>query len=117
MIVAVMSDSHDNIENIRKALKIAKKENAEKHANRIRNNVKELEFKTEKGQEVKVTISGGIVSTEDFISENHLAILRAADAALYRSKETGRDKISVFDDSYEIEEAEENKNEGENPKK
>jgi diguanylate cyclase (GGDEF)-like protein len=83
-----------------------KRENVFKHAERIRNNVKEMEFTTGKGQKVRVTISGGIVSTEDYISENHLAVLRAADAALYRSKETGRDKVSIFDKTYETEEVE-----------
>ena len=75
----------------------AKQENALKHADRIREKIKALEFTTEKGEEVKITISGGIVSTEEYISDDHLNILRAADTALYSSKDTGRDKISIFD--------------------
>ncbi|MFH1836662.1 MAG: diguanylate cyclase [Candidatus Omnitrophota bacterium] len=82
----------------------SKKQHIVKHAERIRTMVKEMEFTTEKGENVKVTISGGVVTTEEYISEDHLDILRAADSALYKSKETGRDKISVFEQGDKIDE-------------
>ena len=68
------------------------------YAERIRNAIKKLEFKTDKGEAVNVTISGGIVTSEN--NENitqYTNFVKAADSALYRSKETGRDKVSVYD--------------------
>ncbi|MDP8258800.1 MAG: diguanylate cyclase [Candidatus Aadella gelida] len=84
-----------------------KKDIVNMHAERVRTKVKEMEFTTKKGEQVKITISGGVVNTEEYISEEHLDILRAADSALYKSKETGRDKISFFQKGDEL--AEENK--------
>ncbi len=74
----------------------AKAENAFKHADRIRGSIGEMKFKTEKDETVKVTISGGIVTTDEYVSEDHLDMLRAADTALYKSKHSGRDKITMF---------------------
>jgi diguanylate cyclase (GGDEF)-like protein len=68
------------------------------YAERIRNAIKNLEFKTDKGETVNITISGGIVTSEH--NENitqYTNFVKAADSALYRSKETGRDKVRVFD--------------------
>ncbi|MFH1412181.1 MAG: diguanylate cyclase [Candidatus Omnitrophota bacterium] len=79
-----------------------KKQHVVDHANRIRELVKKMEFTTEKGENVKVTISGGVVTTEEYMTEEHLDILRAADSALYKSKENGRDRISVFEKGDEL---------------
>ena len=74
-----------------------KRDHAIKYAERLRNMVSFLEFKTDKGEIAKLTMSAGIVTIEDASSENPSNFIKAADCALYRSKNTGRDKISVFD--------------------
>ncbi len=68
-----------------------------KYAERLRNLVGLTEFKTDKGEIVKITMSGGIVMIEDAISNNPADFVKAADSALYRSKNDGRDRLSVFD--------------------
>ena len=73
-----------------------KREHTVKYAERLRNLIGFLEFRTDKGEAVKITMSAGIAMAEDMDSENHTDFVKAADAALYRSKNTGRDKISVF---------------------
>jgi diguanylate cyclase (GGDEF)-like protein len=70
------------------------------YAERILSAIKKLEFRTDKGETVKITISGGIVTSdknEDITG--HTGFIKAADRALYRSKNTGRDKISIYDKS------------------
>ncbi len=74
-----------------------KRSDAIKYAERLRNLVSFLEFKTGKGQTVKITMSAGIVTIEDAISANSTDLIKSADLALYRSKNSGRDRISVFD--------------------
>ncbi|MBN2453479.1 MAG: diguanylate cyclase [Candidatus Omnitrophica bacterium] len=70
---------------------------AVKYAERVRNEIKTLEFKSDKSEDVKITISGGVVSLENNHAFKESAdFTKAADAALYYSKENGRDKISVF---------------------
>lgn len=63
---------------------------------RGRNKVKQAKFETADGEMVSVTISGGIATTEDLAPESHLDLIRAADTALYRSKRSGRDRITAF---------------------
>ena len=46
-----------------------------------------------------VTISAGIVSVADFDSVSPEELVRRADQALYRAKETGRDRAEVFTDA------------------
>lgn len=68
------------------------------YAEHIRSAIKKLEFKTDKGEMVKITVSGGIVTSdknEDIT--DHAGFIKAADRALYRSKNTGRDRISIYD--------------------
>jgi diguanylate cyclase (GGDEF)-like protein len=74
-----------------------KKDHAIKYAERLRNMVGALEFKTDKGEIVKAAMSAGIVTIEDAPSENPTDFIKAADCALYRSKNTGRDRLSVYD--------------------
>lgn len=74
-----------------------KRDHAVKYAERLRNLVSFLEFKTDKGEKVKITMSAGLVMAEDALSDNPSDFVKAADAALYRSKDNGRDRISVFD--------------------
>jgi diguanylate cyclase (GGDEF)-like protein len=73
------------------------KAHAIKYAERLRHLVGLSEFKTDKGQTVKITMSGGIVMIEDAPSKEPSDFVKAADCALYRSKDSGRDKLSVFD--------------------
>ncbi|MCX5665603.1 MAG: diguanylate cyclase [Candidatus Omnitrophica bacterium] len=76
-----------------------KKDHAIKYAERLRNMVGALEFKTDKGEAVKATMSAGIVTIEDAHSEDPTEFIKAADSALYRSKNAGRDRITVFTSS------------------
>jgi len=46
---------------------------------------------------VSVSMSAGIVSTKDHSPLNAADFVKAADAALYRSKSAGRDKVTIFD--------------------
>ncbi len=70
------------------------------YAERIRSAIKKLEFKTDKAETVKITISGGIVTSDKNKGiTNHTDFIKAADRALYRSKNTGRDKIIIYDKS------------------
>ena len=73
-----------------------KKYHAMKYAERLRNMVGAMEFKTDKGEIVKVAMSAGIVTIEDAASENPTDFIKAADKALYQSKNSGRNMISVF---------------------
>lgn len=77
-----------------------KRDHAIKYAERLRNMVSFLEFKTDKNEVVRVTMSAGIVTIEDAASEDPTKFVKAADLALYRSKDSGRDRISVFDKSF-----------------
>lgn len=74
-----------------------KREYAIKYAERLRNMISHLEFRTDKNDIVKVTMSAGIVTIEDAVSDNTSDLIKAADSALYVSKNSGRDRISVFD--------------------
>jgi len=73
-----------------------KRDDAIKYAERLRNMISGLEFRTDKNETVKITMSAGIVTIEDAISQNPSDFVKEADVALYMSKNTGRDKISVF---------------------
>jgi diguanylate cyclase (GGDEF) domain len=76
-----------------------KREHAIKYAERLRNMVGALEFKTDKGDMVKLTMSAGIITIEDALSEDPAEFVKASDAALYRSKNEGRDRITVYERS------------------
>ncbi|NQT23506.1 MAG: diguanylate cyclase [Candidatus Omnitrophica bacterium] len=73
------------------------RKDAIKQSERTREKIKQLAFRVNGSKHIQVTISAGIATTEDCITENHKDFIRAADAALYRSKNSGRDRISVFD--------------------
>jgi diguanylate cyclase (GGDEF)-like protein/PAS domain S-box-containing protein len=70
-------------------------------ADRVRLAVRRLSLAHGRGINNIVTISCGVASTLQFqrpISpEIHLEIIRAADKALYRAKDDGRDTVSAFD--------------------
>jgi len=73
-----------------------KRDHAIKYAERLRNMVSFLEFKRDKGETAKLTMSAGIITIEDAHSEDPTDFIKAADSALYKSKNAGRDRITVF---------------------
>ncbi|OGM08398.1 MAG: hypothetical protein A2008_07610 [Candidatus Wallbacteria bacterium GWC2_49_35] len=70
-------------------------EGAYKLAERIRKNVEESACCTPKG-DLKVTISLGVACNCNTKSPTHLALIACADSALYKSKEGGRNRVTVF---------------------
>jgi diguanylate cyclase (GGDEF)-like protein len=75
---------------------------AAKVAERIRENIEKVKIKSEKGDEIKVTASLGCSSTEQVPKETPRnkyleALDENSDAAAYRSKESGRNKVSIFE--------------------
>lgn len=73
-----------------------RRDDAIKYAERLRNLVSFLEFKTDKDEIVRIKMSAGIVTIEDAASDNAADFIKSADLALYKSKNSGRDRISVF---------------------
>ncbi len=69
------------------------KEEALKVAERIRREVEKMRVKGTKGEELHVTISIGVATSEDSNIEPEKLIERA-DKALYKSKEGGRNRVS-----------------------
>jgi diguanylate cyclase (GGDEF)-like protein len=59
---------------------------------RIKNNINDLIFEPEPGKKQSIKISIG--ATEIVDGEDYTAFIKRADKALYKSKETGRDKLS-----------------------
>ena len=65
---------------------------AKKLANRLRQAIEEMEVTTSTGQRIKITASIG-VATVSKIGKNVDVFLRDADLALYRAKDTGRNRV------------------------
>jgi diguanylate cyclase (GGDEF)-like protein len=68
-------------------------EQAREVADRIRRAVASIPFRTQEGVKVRVTISIG-VATAPANGEVPAALLAAADGALYRSKDDGRNRVT-----------------------
>jgi len=66
-------------------------EGAKSKANLIRQKISEIKF--ENNPELKVTISAGLAHSSDF--ENKEDLFKAADKALYESKNSGRNKVTA----------------------
>ena len=64
---------------------------------RIKDNISSQTFEPEPGRKVKVTVSIG--ATELAEGEDFSSFIRRADKALYKSKETGRNKLTYFEPS------------------
>src|SRR5580704_5227424 len=67
---------------------------AEERAVRLATAVAGSPIETAGGQ-TRVTLSIGVISTTDAPGSNSLALLRAADAALYRAKAAGRNRVEL----------------------
>ena len=65
---------------------------AKKLANRLREAIEEMNVRTATGQQIKITASIG-VATVSKIGKNVDVFLRDADLALYRAKDTGRNRV------------------------
>jgi diguanylate cyclase (GGDEF)-like protein len=72
------------------------RDHAVKYAERLRNLVGLTEFRTDKGETVNITMSGGIAMAEDAKPSNPAEFVKAADSALYKSKEAGRNRLTVY---------------------
>ena len=67
---------------------------AETVAYRIKNAVGKEKFKPRAGEDVFVTVSIGV--TQYLPTEDITAFVKRADAAMYASKDEGRDKVSCL---------------------
>ena len=73
------------------------KANAEKAATvaeRLRQSISSIVVYSDEGEEVRFTVSIGVSSSE--VSDNVETLIKTADEALYRAKQTGRNRVEVF---------------------
>jgi diguanylate cyclase (GGDEF)-like protein len=75
------------------------RDHAVKYSERLRDLIGSLEFRTDKGAKIKVTMSAGIAMASDITSGEPSDLVKSADSALYNSKNTGRNRITVFTSS------------------
>ena len=67
------------------------------YAERVLAAVKSLNFKVRgSGDSVRITISAGVVTTDDDIEKDYASFFRAADSALYEAKNAGRDRVCEY---------------------
>ena len=72
----------------------ANAKHAEVVAERLRNSMSSIVVYSDEGEEVRFTVSIGVSSSE--VSDNVETLIKTADEALYRAKQTGRNKVEVF---------------------
>ncbi|MEK7635041.1 MAG: GGDEF domain-containing protein [Patescibacteria group bacterium] len=65
---------------------------AKAKAEKVRKNIEKLEFN--QASDIKVTVSIGVVSSE--VSSNFEELIKKADEAMYQSKNSGRNKVTVY---------------------
>ena len=65
------------------------------YAERIRALIEKAEFVSDSKDRVKITISAGAATTEKKPFVNHSDMTKAADAALYISKDSGRNRVTL----------------------
>jgi diguanylate cyclase (GGDEF)-like protein len=70
--------------------------NAASHAERMRAAIQRIETENAEGKNVKVTASIGVSVTADNLEIDTLDLIRAADVALYRAKDRGRNRVEFF---------------------
>ncbi|MBU2541056.1 MAG: diguanylate cyclase [Candidatus Omnitrophica bacterium] len=66
------------------------------YAERLRKSIEEFNFPYKGNQPLKVTISIGIASLTETDAQTPKELISFADKALYKAKETGRNKVCVF---------------------
>lgn len=71
------------------------KEGALLFCERIRKSIGEMTIDHE-GQEIPVTVSGGVSNLEDLKPENRNELIKMADDALYMSKKNGRNRVTYY---------------------
>ena len=72
----------------------ANAEKAEVVAERLRNSMSSIVVYSDEGEEVRFTVSIGVSSSD--VSDNVETLIKTADEALYRAKQTGRNRVEVF---------------------
>ena len=72
----------------------ANAEKAEAVAERLRQSISSIVVYSDAGEEVRFTVSIGVSSSE--VSDNVETLIKTADEALYRAKQTGRNRVEVF---------------------
>jgi diguanylate cyclase (GGDEF)-like protein len=72
------------------------RDHAVKYSERLRDLVGSLEFKTDKGGVIKITVSAGLAMASE-ASGDHSDFVKAADSALYKSKSAGRNRLTIFE--------------------
>ncbi|MDD4957240.1 MAG: diguanylate cyclase [Candidatus Omnitrophica bacterium] len=75
-----------------------KPDDAKNAVERIRHKIQEARFQTNNGDEVGITISAGIATIEDIDTDQYMDFVRAADTALYKSKDNGRNRSTMYRD-------------------
>lgn len=66
-------------------------------AERLRESIASIVVYSDEGDEVRFTVSIGISSSE--VSDNVGMLIKTADEALYRAKQTGRNRVEIFSKS------------------
>ena len=74
-------------------------EDAKNVAERLRQTIASIVVYSDNGEEVHFTVSIGVSSSA--VANNVDALIRKADAALYRAKQNGRNRVEVFNPSDE----------------
>ncbi len=72
----------------------ANAEKAEVVAERLRQSMSSIVVYSDEGEEVRFTVSIGVSSSD--VSDNVDTLIKTADEALYRAKQTGRNRVEVF---------------------
>lgn len=63
-------------------------------AERLRESMASIVVYSDEGEEVRFTVSIGVSSSE--VSDNVETLIKTADEALYRAKQTGRNRVEIF---------------------
>ncbi len=71
---------------------------------RLTNRIQEMNIDHKASPFSKVTLSIGVSFVSSIQDEDHEAYLTKADIALYKAKETGRNKVTYYSDEFEIKE-------------
>lgn len=69
--------------------------------NRLRRHFQEYEFKTDKGESFRITLSCG-VSQNNPQDSGVEDILKRADEALYRAKKQGKNQVAIYESKFQI---------------